>query len=298
MNVAASLCNFGVAAKHITNLSNDIMGDAAMANLRSYGIDISGINRVDHPLGLYFLETGTSMRSSKIVYNRLNAAFANMHPSSVDWEKVLSDSQYFHWTGISPGISEGAYLTLKKGLEVAREKGLVITADPAYRSNLWKYGRNANEVLLELVSLSTIFIGGVNEINDMLGTAFADDSDGFIAASSKLMAECPSIEKVFDKVRTGLSASWHKIYSRAWTGEEYLESQELEINNVTDRIGTGDAYAAGVLYGLQKMNLQDTLAFANAACALKHTIVGDVNLVNVEEVLKVAGGEVSGRIIR
>lgn len=298
MNVAASLCNFGIAAKHITNLSNDIMGDAALANLRSYGIDISAINRVDHPLGLYFLETGTSMRSSKIVYNRLNAAFANMHPSSVNWEEVLSDTEYFHWTGISPGISEGAYLTLKKGLQVARNKGLVITADPAYRSNLWKYGRKANEVLLELVSLSTIFIGGVNEINDMLKTDFTDDHDGFIAASAKLMDECPSIEKVFDKVRTGLSASWHKIYSRAWTGDEYLESQELEINNVTDRIGTGDAYAAGVLYGLQKMNLQDTLAFANAACALKHTIVGDVNLVNVEEVLKVAGGEVSGRIIR
>lgn len=298
MNVAASLCNFGISTKHITNLSNDIMGDAAMANLRSYGIDTTAINRVDHPLGLYFLETGTSMRSSKIVYNRLNAAFANMHPSSVDWEAELSDSQYFHWTGISPGISEGAYLTLKRGLEKAREKGMVITADPAYRSNLWKYGKEAHEILLELVSLSTIFIGGVNEINSLLNTEFTNDKDGFIEASSKLMEACPSIDKVFDKVRTGLSASWHKIYSRAWTGKEYLQSQELEINNVTDRIGTGDAYAAGVLYGLQKMNIQDTLAFANAACALKHTIVGDVNLVNVEEVLKVAGGEVSGRIIR
>lgn len=298
MNVAASLCQFGLEVRHLSNVSNDAIGDAALAALRSYGIDTRGINKVDHPLGLYFLETGTAMRPGKIAYNRLNGAFANIAPESVDWEQAFEGAGYFHWTGISPGISEGAYLSLKQGLELARAKGITVTADPAYRSNLWNYGKDGKQVLKELVSLSTIFIGGVNEINEILNTDFANDRDGFIAASKELMAQCPHIEKVFDKVRTGMSATWQKIYGQAWTDGEYLRSEELEITAVTDRIGTGDAYAAGILYGLQLLNDQETLAFANAACALKHTILGDVNLVTVEEVMKVAHGDTGGRIIR
>ena len=145
---------------------------------------------------------------------------------------------------------------------------------------------------------STIFIGGVNEINEILGTNFSFEKDDFIAASKKLMQECPSITKVFDKVRTGLSASWQKIYGQAWTGNEYISTQELEITSVVDRIGTGDAYAAGIIYGLQNFDDQKTLDFANAACALKHTILGDANLVSVEEVLEVVQGNTGGRIKR
>lgn len=298
MNVAASLSNFGLEVKHVSNLSDDIVGKAAIATLRSYGIDTSGINMVKEPLGLYFLETGTAMRSSQISYNRLNGAFSSIHPDSVNWYKILEDCKYFHWTGITPGISEGAYLTLKKGLEIATEKGFEITADPAYRSNLWRYGRKGKEVLHELVSLSTIFIGGVNEINEILSTNFHNDKDGFIEASKALMNEFTSVNIIFDKVRDSKSASSQNIFSQAWTGESYLSTAVLEIDNIRDRVGTGDAFAAGILYGLQNFNLQETLDFANAACALKHTIVGDVNLVSVGEVQKVAVGEISGRIIR
>ena len=153
-------------------------------------------------------------------------------------------------------------------------------------------------MLAELVGLSTIFIGGVNEINEILKTDFEFSKEGFIAASKKLMQTYPSIEKVFDKVRTGLSASWQKIYGQAWTGKEYLITQELEITDVIDRIGTGDAYAAGLLYGLQHFDDQKAMEFANAACALKHTILGDANLVSAAEVLEVASGNTSGRIKR
>lgn len=298
MNVAASLATFGIAAKHVTNVSNDLVGDAAIAAMRQVGIDVSAVNKVDHPLGLYFLEVGSVMRSSRIVYNRLQGSFANITPDLVDWEEVLDGCNYLHWTGISPAISRGAYETLKQGLELAQKKGIIVTADPAYRSNLWKYGKKGQEVLYELTNLSTIFIGGVAEINEILGTDFEFEEEGFIAASKRLMQECPTIEKVFDKVRTGVSASWQKVYGRAWTGKEYITSNEIEITDVVDRIGTGDAYAAGILYGLQHYDDQQALEFANAACGLKHTIIGDANLVSVEEVLEVVKGNTGGRIKR
>lgn len=298
MNVAASLAHMGIEVQHVTNVSNDIVGEAALSTLRKYGIGISAVNKMDYPLGLYFLEVGSAMRSSQIAYNRLNSCFAKITPDQVDWEKILEDCDFMHWSGISPGVSEGAYQTLKAGLQIAREKGVMVTADPAYRSNLWKYGRSSQVVLEELISLSTIFIGGVNEINEILKTEFSSDEEGFINASRALIQKFPKVKKVFDKVRTSVDASWQKIYGRAWNGEDFLSTSQLEITSVVDRIGTGDAFAAGLLYGLQNFDDQKALEFANAACALKHTHVGDVNLVSVQEVLEVAEGKTDGRIKR
>lgn len=298
MNVASSLSCFGMQTQQITNVSNDLVGEAAIASMRHAGIDVSAVNKVEHPLGIYFLEVGAAMRPSKIAYNRLHGSFANIKPEQVDWDEILENCSYLHWTGISPAISEGAYKTLLEGLKIAQKKGVKVTADPAYRSNLWKYGKDGHEVLKKLTSFSNIFIGGVNEINEILKTDFSFDEKGFIEASKKLISECPTIEKVFDKVRTGLSASWQKIYGRAWTGSQYITTPELEISSVVDRIGTGDAFAAGLIYGFNHFDDQKTLEFANAACALKHTILGDANLVSVQEVLEVMDGNTGGRIKR
>ncbi len=299
MNVAASLAQFGLPLKHISNVSADFVGEAALSCMKSYGIDTKYINKVDNPLGLYFMETGSSLRASQVSYNRLHGAFAGIKPDMVNWQQALQGCALLHWTGISPAISEGAYQTLKAGLILARQMGITVTADPSYRSNLWQYGRGGHDVLLELVGLSTIFIGGVNEINEILGTDFEQDKEGFIAASQKLRQACPSIQKIFDKVRTSLGASHQKIYARMYDGNHYDETGEIDINPVVDRIGTGDAYAAGLIYGLQTgMSDVDALAFANAACALKHTIAGDVNLASVAEIKEVAAGNTSGRLKR
>lgn len=299
MNVAASLSHFGLPVQHLSAISNDIVGEAALTTLRQYGIDITHIKKLNHPLGLYFMEVGSAMRSGQIAYNRLHGAFAHITPDMINWDETLSGCNWLHWTGISPAISEGAYQTLKTGLKKAMAKGITITADPAYRSNLWQYGRDGKEVLAELVGLSTIFIGGVNEINQILGTDYSHYKDNFIAASEKLMQVYPNITKVFDKVRTGISASHQKIHGRAWVNKHYIETPEIEIIDVIDRIGTGDAYAAGLIYGLQQQyDDQHALNFANAACALKHTIPGDVNLVSVAEVEEVAQGNTSGRLKR
>jgi 2-dehydro-3-deoxygluconokinase len=299
MNVAASLAQLGLGVKHISNVGADFVGDAAIACMKGYGIDTAHINKVNHPLGLYFMEIGSGLRASQISYNRLHGAFANIEPEMVDWHTVLQGCTLLHWTGISPAISEGAYQTLKQGLTVAKDMGIVVTADPAYRSNLWQYGRNGHEVLAELVGLSTIFIGGVNEVNEILGEQFPQGEEGFIAASKKLMETYPVINKVFDKVRTGLSATHQKIFAQMFDGQQYHKTGEIEITQVVDRIGTGDAYAAGLIYGLQTgMTDAETIAFANAACAVKHTIAGDVNLATLAEITEVAAGNVSGRLKR
>jgi len=297
-NVAISLAQFGNKTQHITAVSNDFVGDAVKSYLQKLGVDTGLIIDSRHPLGIYFLEVGAVMRSSTIAYNRAHSAFCNIEPDTIDWEKALDNCDWFHWTGITPALSQNAYLALKKGIEVANKKGITISADPAYRSGLWQYGTDAKEVLSELVKLSHIFIGGPNEINELLETDFSYGTDDFINASKLLIKEYPHIKGVFDKTRISLNASWHKIQARMWNGKEFAETDQLEITHVVDRIGTGDAYAAGLIHGLMHYDAIKAIKFANAACAIKHTVEGDANLVTENEVLSIIEGNVSGRIKR
>jgi len=297
-NVAISLAQFGNKTQHITAVSNDFVGDAAKSYLQKLGVDTGLIIDSRHPLGLYFLEVGAVMRSSTIAYNRSNSAFSNIKPGSIDWETALEDCDWFHWTGITPALSHDAYLALKQGIEIAHKKGITISADPAYRSGLWNYGNEAKDILNELVKLSNIFIGGPNEINELLETNFSYGNDDFMDASKLLMSKYSHIKGVFDKTRVSLNASWHKIKARMWNGKQFSETSELEITHVIDRIGTGDAYAAGLIHGLLHYNDMKAMEFANASCALKHTIEGDANLVTEAEVLSIIEGNLSGRIKR
>ncbi|MFZ4928999.1 sugar kinase [Chryseobacterium sp. Mn2064] len=298
LNVASSLATMGCEVKHISCVSDDFVGESAISFIKSFGIDTSFIHKNEHPLGLYFLEVGSSVRASRIAYNRLNGSFANIQAENIDWEKALENCEYFHWTGISPGISENAYTTLKEGLIAAQKKGIEITTDPAYRSNLWKYGRSGNEILKELVSYSTIFIGGVNEINEILETQFSSDKEGFMEACKELKQHIPSLHKIFDKIRIGVTASAQQTQGRALVDGVYFETELLEVNPVVDRIGTGDAFAAGLIYGLKHFNDEKALRFANAACAIKHTIPGDINYASAEDILEVMNGNSGGRIKR
>ena len=298
LNVASSLATMGCEVKHVSAVSDDFVGESALSFVKSFGIDTNFISKNEHPLGLYFLEVGSSVRASRIAYNRLNGSFANIEAEKIDWKKALESCDYFHWTGISPGISQSAYESLKQGLQTARELGIEITTDPAYRSNLWKYGKNGNEVLKELVSLSTIFIGGVNEINEILETQFSSDKNGFLEACEELKKQCPSIHKIFDKIRIGVTASSQQTQGRALINANYFETKFIEIDNVVDRIGTGDAFAAGLIYGLKNFDDEKALNFANAACAIKHTILGDINYCSAEDILEVMAGNSGGRIKR
>jgi len=298
VNVAISIANFGDDVKHISCISDDFVGDTAISYLRKFGVETSSIVRSKQPLGVYFLEVGAVMRPSMISYNRSHSSFSEIKPKMVDWEASLKNCSWFHWTGITPALCEGGFQTLKEGLVLAKKKGLEVSSDPTYRSGLWKYGADPKETISDLLNYSTIFIGSVNEINEVLGSDYKYSNEDFIKASKHLMKAFPSINKVFDKMRTSINASWHKIRSRMWNGDDFRETVDLDITHIVDRIGTGDAFAAGLIYGLQHFDDYKAMEFAAAASALKHTYEGDVNFSSVEEVMNVLDGNTSGRLNR
>lgn len=298
LNVGISIANFGGDVKHISLVSDDFIGETAISYINKFGVDTSAISLSKRPLGVYFLETGAVMRPSTISYNRSHSSFSEVSPEKVNWEEALQSGAWFHWTGITPALSKGAFDTLKEGLELARKKGMVVSADPTYRSGLWKYDQDPKEALTELLHHSTIFIGGINEMNEVLGTDYGYSNEDFLEACQLLMERFPSIEKIFDKIRTALNSSWHKIRARMWNGTEFKETQDLDITHVVDRIGTGDAFAAGLIHGLQQFDDYKAMEFASAACALKHTYEGDVNLTTVKEVTGILEGNLSGRFTR
>ncbi|WP_341220284.1 sugar kinase [Polaribacter atrinae] len=298
LNVGISVANFGADVKHISCVSDDFIGDTAISFLRKFDVSTSAIVRSSRPLGVYFLEVGAVMRPSSISYNRSHSSFSEIQPEMVNWEKSLKKGKWFHWTGITPALCKGGYETLKEGLILAQKKGMGISADPTYRSGLWKWGGIPKEVLSELVNYSTVFIGGVNEINELLETNYSYSNEDFIEASNQLMEKYPTIEKVFDKIRTSINSSWHKIRARMWNGKEFKETQDLDITHIVDRIGTGDAFAAGIIHGLQKFDDFKTMQFGSAACAIKHTYLGDINYANEKEVMSILEGNTTGRLQR
>jgi len=216
----------------------------------------------------------------------------------VDWDKSLKNCTWFHWTGITPALCEGGYLTLKEGLILAQKRGVEVSVDPTYRNGLWMYGAKPKETLSDLLNFSNIFIGGVNEMNEILDTKYNYSNEDFIKASKELINRFPSIKKTFDKIRTPINASWHKIRSRMWNGNEFRETTDLDITHIVDRIGTGDAFAGGLIYGLQNFDDYKAMEFASAASALKHTYEGDVNFSSVSEVMNILDGNTSGRFNR
>ncbi|OIQ38429.1 MAG: 2-dehydro-3-deoxygluconokinase [Bacteroidetes bacterium MedPE-SWsnd-G1] len=298
LNVGISIANFGGNVKHVSCISDDFIGTTALSYMNKFGVDTSSIVFSKRPLGMYLVEVGAVMRPSSITYNRSHSSFSTIESEMFDWEEILKDAKWFHWTGITPALCKGSYESLLEGLQVARSKGIPVTADPTYRQGLWKYGNDPKKTLRELVALSTIFIGGIDEINQLLGTDYKYSNDDFIEASKELMKAFPSIEKVFEKIRTSINASWHKIRARMWNGSEFNETKDYEITHIVDRIGTGDAFAAGLIHGLQQYDDIKSMNFASAACALKHTYEGDVNYASESDVNYILEGNISGRFNR
>ena len=218
LNVGLSIAHFGGNVKHITCLSDDFIGDTALSYLNKFDLDTTAVIRSKRPLGVYFLEVGAVMRPSSISYNRSHSAFSEIEPNMVNWDAALENGSWFHWTGITPALTKGSLDTLKEGLKLAREKGMQVSADPTYRSGLWNYGVDPKDALTELLHCSTVFIGGINEMNEVLGTNFGYSNDEFIEASKLIIEKFPSIVKVFDKIRTSInsSPSWISSFDIWW----------------------------------------------------------------------------------
>ncbi|MFN7120024.1 MAG: PfkB family carbohydrate kinase [Saprospiraceae bacterium] len=299
-NVAVALAHWDVPAMHVTCFPDNDLGRAVGAHLRRYGVDNKGIVYKGNRLGLYFLEVGACMRASRIVYDRADSAFANLQPEWFDWEALLQDAQWLHWTGITPAISESAAQACREAIQTARKLGITVSADVNYRRNLWQYGKTVQEVMPDLVAGCDVIVCAESDAADIFNIQPKEkEPNTFISVAQQLMERFPQIKKIITTRRETLSASYNKLKAILYNGQDYLETPVYDINPIVDRIGGGDAFMAGFIYGiLHYNNEQAALNFANAASALKHTVEGDVNLVTVEEVEQVMQGDTSGRLLR
>jgi len=296
-NVAISCAYLGMKASHVTRFPDNALGKAATQFLRQHWLSTEHVIYGDEMIGKYFLEKGAVHRSSEVIYERQGSAFSLIELKMVDWEEVLKDADWFHWTGITPAVSLGAAQCCLEAIKTANKLGIKVSGDINSRNNMWKYGKTMQEVMPELVKHCDIVITSSYGIHEMFG--LGDPEGKFRFAAKDLMDAFPNIEKVVGKTRKSISASHQQIQGKVWNGETYTKTKTLNITHVIDRVGTGDAFASGLIYGL--LHYDDdikALDFATAACALKHTVPGDVNMVSLENVTTLMDGNTSGAIKR
>ncbi|GAA4269329.1 sugar kinase [Hyunsoonleella aestuarii] len=295
-NVAISCAYLGMKAAHVTRFPNNALGKAATQFLRRHWLSTEHVIYGDDMIGKYFLEKGAVHRPSEVIYEREGSAFSLIEPSMVNWVDVLKDADWFHWTGITPAISEGAAQCCFDAIKTANKMGITVSGDINSRSNMWKYGKTMQEVIPNLVENCDVVITSSDGINQMFG--LGDPNDKFQSLAKKLIDVYPNIKKIVKKTRRTISASHHQIQGKLWNREEYIKTEMLNITHIIDRVGTGDAFAAGLIYGLLHYNDKQAMDFASAACALKHTVPGDVNTVSLDNVLNLMDGDTSGAIRR
>ncbi len=307
-NVAVSLANYGIDACFVTALPNNDIGDAAIASLRARNVDTSCIARSGERVGIYFLESGAVSRGSKVIYDRANSSFAKLKKGTIDWDNVFKGVTWFHWTGITPAVSEGAADVCKEACEAASRLGITVSTDLNFRNKLWKWGKGASEVMEGLVSHCDIILGNEEDADMVFGikpegvdvTSGHVEGAAYESVGKQLMAKFPKAKKVIITLRGSISASHNSWSGVLWDGKKLFEAPTYQITHIVDRVGGGDSFMGGLICGLIKYPNDDqkALNFAVAASCLKHTIKGDFNLVTVEEVEKLMKGDASGRVSR
>ena len=307
-NVAVSLANYGFPTEFVTRLPENDLGDCAAAALRKHNVGTRHIKRGGERLGIYFLETGAVSRGSKVVYDRAYSSMATVEPGMFDWEKILADAGWFHFTGITPALSQGAADACAEAIATANRLGVPVSTDLNFRNKLWKYGKTAGEVMEDLVAGCDVILGNEEDAEKVFGIhpEGADVTSGEVDAASyesvgrQMMERFPRAKKIVITLRGSISASHNSWSGVMWTGERLLTAPTYQITDIVDRVGGGDSFMGGLIYGLLTYPNDDerALRFAVAASCLKHTIYGDFNLVTVDEVEKLMSGDASGRVAR
>jgi 2-dehydro-3-deoxygluconokinase len=307
-NVAVSLANYGIPASFASSLPKNDIGEYAISVLRSFNVDTSLINRSGDRVGIYYLESGAVSRGSKVIYDRANSSFAKLKKGSIDWDKAFEGATWFHWTGITPAVSEGAAEVCLEACEAAAKKGITISTDLNFRNKLWKWGKSAGEVMEKLVQHCEIILGNEEDAEMVFGIKpeGVDVKSGHVEGAAyesvgkQLMAKFPKAKKVIITLRGSISASHNSWSGVLWDGKKLIEAPTYQITHIVDRVGGGDAFMGGLIYGLITYPKDDAkaLGFAVAASCLKHTIKGDFNAVTVDEVEKLMSGDGSGRVSR
>ena len=309
-NVAVSLANYGLQSEFITALPDNRVANACLDDLRRYGVGTGNILRCGKRLGLYYMEEAAAMRSSHVVYDRADSAFDSLHPGMIDWQSLFHDATWFHWSGISAAVSADTAAVCAEAIGVARTMGLTVSCDINYRKNLWKYGKEPQEVLPPLMEQCDVFFGTDDEYEKVLDmhlprfaacdAGYQPDTAGYEEASRQVAARFPRCHSIVFGLRSVLSANHHLISGTLYTGGRLLSTRVYDIDHVVDCVGVGDAFVGGLIYGLavHSGDTQFALDFGTASCALKNTVPGDYNQFTVDEVAQLAKGSVSGRIAR
>ena len=305
-NVAVSLANFGLDVAYMTMLPNNSIADECVRELRRFGVDTSKIQRGAGRMGIYFLEGGANQLPSKVVYDRENSAIAQAKPGTICWKEIFADVDWFHITGITPAISESAMLLSMESVQAAKAKGITVSCDLNYRKNLWKYGKQAAEVMRELVKYVDIAIANEEDVQKSLEiTLDVDvekgelDRDKYQLLAEKVLETYPNIQIIAITLRESKSANHNDWAACLHDRQDFYVSRKYQITNIVDRVGGGDSFAGGLIYGLNTYEgKQQALEFAVAASCLKHSIIGDFNRVSVADVEKLASGDGSGRVQR
>ena len=308
-NVAVSLANYGIPTEFVTRLPENDIADWCIADLRKYNVGVNHILRGGERVGIYYLETGAVARASKVVYDRAHSAVADIKPGMVNWKEVFKDAQWFHWTGITPAISQGAADACLEAIKVANEMGVTVSTDLNFRKNLWQYGKTAQEVMPALVEGCDVILGNEEDAEKVFGikpegfevehTGGEVDAAEFESVCEQMKKRFPRAKKVIITLRGSINAN-HNTWGGCLHSDKLYQSRRYDISHIVDRVGGGDSFMGGLIYGLitYPSNDQKALDFAVAASCLKHTIYGDFNLVTVKEVESLMGGDGSGRVSR
>ena len=303
-NVAVAIAKYGGKSRFVSKVSADQFGDAAIGNIGVHGVDTSYVLKDIGRLGKYFYEYGYSQRPSKVIYDRDNSVFANSKPGDFDWEEVFSDATWFHFTGITPALSDGLIETCEVALREAKKRGITVSCDLNYRSRLWSKEK-ARKVMTSLMNNIDVLFANEEDSESVFGikaegTNVSDGRlsvEGYRDVATKLR-DTFELKAVAISLRESINANFNRWSAALLTGEEFMVSTKYDIN-IIDRVGGGDAFAAGLIFGLDNSwEPLKSLEFGVAASCLKHTIKGDFNIVSRDEVEKLLGGNASGRVVR
>lgn len=305
-NVAVSLANYGEDVAFVTAAPANPIGDAMLRELRGFGVDTRFIRRCGDRLGVYYTETGSNMRPSKVIYDRAHSSMSEVEPGDFDWEIIFDGAKWFHTTGITPAIAEGTAKTALEAMKRAKEKGLTVSCDLNYRKKLWKWGKMPKEVMSEMAQYIDVMIANEEDCQKCLGieldvdvTSGKLDTSKYEALARKIMATYKNVQYLAVSLRESISADWNNWSVVLASKDRFYVSKKYEIRDIVDRIGGGDSFGSGLIWGLNNLDgPQAAVEFAAAASALKHTIYGDFNRVSRDDVLTLVGGNSSGRVQR
>ncbi len=307
-NVSVSLANYGLDTAFVSVLPTGAIGDACIRELRGFGVDTSRIVRKDGRMGIYYLETGAVQRPSKVIYDRAGSTIADAVPGDIDWDKAFEGASWLHLTGITPAISAGAAELSLEAVKAAKAKGLHVSCDLNYRKNLWKYGKRADEVMTVLVKYVDTVIANEEDVQKALGISAESasavdegdiDVELYKAIAGKVMEAYPNVQRVAITLRESKSANHNDWSACLYNGKDFFLSRKYSITDIVDRVGGGDSFGGGLIYGLNVYgDEKQALEFAVAASCLKHTIPGDYNRMTAAEVESLMKGSGTGRVQR